>query len=251
MKILLLDIETAPHKVYTWGLWKQNVALNQIEEAGYTLCWAAKWVGQKEMMFSSIFKHGTKKMLEGVYALINEADAVVHYNGNRFDIPTLNQEFLKAGMSPPKSPINIDLLLTARRRFRLPSNKLSYVAEYLGLGEKVKHKGMGLWRDCMAGDESAWKTMERYNKQDVRLLEDVYTKLLPWIPNHPNHALFTDKDVIVCPNCGSHHLQRRGFYHTKTLSYQRFQCQSCGAWSRERLTSLDLEKRRNVLVGTI
>ena len=251
MKILLLDIETAPHRAYVWGLWKQNVALNQIEEAGYTLCWAAKWVGEKEMKYSSIFKDGKKAMLLAVHALLEEADAVVHYNGNRFDIPTLNQEFLKAGMKPPKSPINIDLLLTARRRFRLPSNKLSYVAEYLSLGEKVKHKGMSLWRDCMAGDASAWKIMERYNKQDVSLLEEVYKKLLAWIPNHPNHALFSNKTVPVCPNCGSHNLQKRGFYHTKTLSYQRFQCQSCGAWSRERLTSLDIEKRRNVLVGTI
>jgi len=251
MKILLLDIETAPHKVYTWGLWKQNVAINQIEEAGYTLCWAAKWVGQKEMMFQSIFSDRKEKMLRAIHKLISEADAVIHYNGNRFDIPTLNQEFLKEGMSPSKSPINIDLLLTARRRFRLPSNKLSYIAEYLELGEKVKHKGMQLWRDCMAGDASAWKIMERYNKQDVRLLEDVYKKLLPWIPNHPNHALFSNKAVPVCPNCGSHNLQRRGFYHTKTLSYQRYQCQSCGAWNRERLTSLDVEKRRNVLVGTI
>lgn len=251
MKILLLDIETAPHRAYVWGLWKQNVALNQIEEAGYTLCWAAKWVGKKEMMFSSSFNDNVEKMLLAIHALLEEADAVIHYNGNRFDIPTLNQEFLKAGMKPPKSPINIDLLLTARRRFRLPSNKLSYVAEYLGVGEKVSHKGMQLWRDCMAGDRNAWKTMERYNKQDVTLLEAVYEKLLPWIPNHPNHALFTDKDVPVCPNCGSFHLQRRGFYHTKTLSYQRFQCQSCGAWSRERLTNLSLEKKRNVLVGVM
>ena len=251
MKILLLDIETAPHRAYVWGLWKQNVAINQIEEAGYTLCWAAKWVGNKEMKYSSIFKDGKKTMLLAIHALLEEADAVIHYNGNRFDIPTLNQEFLKEGMAPPKSPINIDLLLTARRRFRLPSNKLSYVAGYLELGEMVKHKGMELWRDCMAGDSSAWKTMERYNKQDVRLLEAVYNKLLPWVPNHPNHALFSNETVPVCPNCGSRHLQRRGFYHTKTLSYQRFQCQNCGAWSRERLTSLDIEKRRSVLVGVI
>ena len=44
MNILLIDIETAPNKVYTWGLWNQNVSLNQIDEVGYTLCWAATWV---------------------------------------------------------------------------------------------------------------------------------------------------------------------------------------------------------------
>jgi DNA polymerase III epsilon subunit-like protein len=247
--ILLLDIETAPNKVYTWGLYNQNVAINQIEEPGYTLCWAAKWYKSKDMMFSSIHRDGKKKMVKTIHKLIDEADAVIHYNGTRFDIPTLNQEFLSEGLTPPASPIEIDLLRTARRRFRLPSNKLSYVAGYLNLGEKVKHKGMELWRDCMAGDDNAWKIMEKYNKQDVTLLEDIYERLLPWVPNHPNHALFNPSFDSVCPNCGSNHLHKRGYYHTKTLSYQKFQCQNCGAWSRERLTALEADKRRAILVG--
>jgi len=53
-KILFLDIESAPSRVYTWGLFNQNIALNQIEEPGYTLCWAAKWFGKKKMLFSSV-----------------------------------------------------------------------------------------------------------------------------------------------------------------------------------------------------
>jgi hypothetical protein len=30
-KIATLDIETCPLESYTWGLWKQNVGLNQIK----------------------------------------------------------------------------------------------------------------------------------------------------------------------------------------------------------------------------
>lgn len=56
MKILLLDIETAPNTVYTWGLFKQNIAINQIESPGYILCWAAKWLGDDRMFFSSLRK---------------------------------------------------------------------------------------------------------------------------------------------------------------------------------------------------
>ena len=37
-RILLLDIETAPHRVFAWGLWGQDIYLDQIEEPGYTLC---------------------------------------------------------------------------------------------------------------------------------------------------------------------------------------------------------------------
>jgi DNA polymerase elongation subunit (family B) len=251
MKTLLIDIETAPNRVYTWGLFNQNVAINQIDEPGYTLCWAAKWVGNRNTMFSSIQRDGKRSMVTQAYELLNEADAVVHYNGTRFDIPTLNQEFLSQGFGPPSPVVEIDLLRTARRRFRLPSNKLSYVAAYLNVGEKISHKGMELWRECMQGDAEAWRTMEQYNKQDVVLLERVYERLLPWIPNHPNHALFVTADAPVCPNCGSTHVQKRGTYYTKTMQYQRYHCQECGTWSRGRTSVGDKETRQNTLVGVV
>jgi hypothetical protein len=250
MKILLLDIETAPNKVYTWGLWKQNIALNQIDEVGYTLCWAAKWTDDKkqQIMFSSIHKDGKEKMLKEVYKLLSDADAVIHYNGTSFDIPILNQEFMVMGWTPPAPFQQIDLLRTARSKFRLASNKLDFVAGYLGLGGKVQHKGMLLWRECMEGDPKAWKQMEKYNKQDIILLENVYFVLKPWVANHPNHGLYMDHNRPMCPNCGGM-VQKRGKYRSVTLTYQRFQCKSCGGWSKERYTNMDKEQRANVLKG--
>ena len=56
MKKLILDIETAPHRVYAWGLWDQNIYIDQIEEPGYTLCWAAKWHGKNKVMFKGLKK---------------------------------------------------------------------------------------------------------------------------------------------------------------------------------------------------
>ena len=253
MKILLLDIETAPNKVYTWGLFKKNVSLNQIEEAGYTLCWAAKWLGDKKTHFMSVHTDGLENMLEGVYALLDEADVVVHYNGTKFDIPTLNREFLEFGQTPPSPTLEVDILRTVRNRFRFLSNKLDYVAQQLGCGGKIVHKGMDLWRDYMAGKESAWRTMERYNKRDVVILERVYKKVLPWIQPHPNHALFKDGSERVCPNCGGHHLQSRGYAYTNTQVYNRYQCikekGGCGKWSRERLNCTPEEHRAKILTG--
>jgi hypothetical protein len=231
MKILHLDIETAPHRVYVWGLWDQNVALNQIEEPGYTLCWSAKWHGKREVMFDSVHKSGAKKMVRRIYDLMNEADAIVHYNGLKFDIPTLNQEFLLQGLTPPAPAAQIDLYQTAKRRFRLASNKLDFVAQVLGIGHKLHHKGMELWRDCMKGDAASWRVMERYNKQDVRLLEGVYLKLLPWIKNHPNHGNFANR-ADVCPNCGGNHMRSNGLRRTATSVYIRLQCMDCGNWAR-------------------
>ncbi len=221
-RILLLDIETAPHRVYAWGLWGQDIYLDQIEAPGYTLCWAAKWLGRREMQFASVHRDGRKAMLKRIYRLIEEADIVVHYNGTKFDMPTLNKEFVIEGWPPPSSYKQIDLLLTARRQFRLASNKLDWVARSLGLGRKMKHKGMELWRGCMAGDPASWRIMERYNKRDVGLLEKVYLALRPWVVNHPNVALYSGEKRPACTNCGSLRVIRRGYYYAKSRRYRRF-----------------------------
>ena len=249
LKVLLLDIETAPNKVWTWGLFNQNIAINQIEEPGYVLCWAAKWLGEKEIHFSSIEQDGPV-MLDIVHDLISSADVIIHWNGTSFDLPTLNQEFMTAGLGPPAPVTEIDLLLTARKRFRLLSNKLDYVAQYLGVGKKVSHEGMELWLKCMRGDAKAWAKMKKYNIQDVKLLEDVYNYFLPWIPNHPNRGLYSEGLEMVCPNCGSARSQKRGLAYTKTMTYQRYQCLGCGSWFRERFNNLSKDKRATVVVGT-
>jgi len=247
MKILHLDIETAPNTVYTWGLFKQNVGLNQIITPGYTLCWAAKWHNKSQVLFSSVHDTTRLAMLQEIHGLLDEADAVVHYNGARFDIPTLNREFINNGMEPPAPYHQIDLLRVVRQRFKFVSNKLDFVAQQLGLGGKLQNIGMALWIGCMGGDEKSWRDMKKYNLQDVRLLPKLYKKLLPWIKNHPNHALYKNTSRPVCPNCGSISVKKNGTEHTKTLSYQRYRCTSCGTPIRDRTTSLPLEKRRTVL----
>jgi DNA polymerase elongation subunit (family B) len=234
VKILLLDIETAPNLVHVWGLWQQNVHISQIMDSSYVMCFAAKWLGEEQIYFSSVERSKPKTMLKAIHKLLEEADAVVHYNGTRFDIPTLNKEFLLHGLNPPSTYKQIDLLNTARNRFRFPSNKLDYIAKSLGVGEKHKHSGHELWVKCMAGDKDSWVEMEEYNKNDVVLLEEVYYKFLPWIKGHPNVGLYTNAEDSVCPNCGSSDLNKRGFSYTSSGKYQRYQCVSCAAWSRSR-----------------
>ena len=228
LKILHIDIETAPHKSYHWGLWNQNIAINQIVEPGYTLCFAAKWHGKRGVLFDSVHESSPKKMLQHAHRLLDEADVVCHYNGQKFDIPTLNAEFFLYGMDPPSQYKQLDLLKTTRQQFRFPSNKLDYVVQQLELGSKVKHMGMDLWRDCMDGCDKAWKVMKRYNIQDVRLLEKYYKRILPWIKNHPNWGVYLDADRPTCRNCGSTKVKKNGIERTATLSYQRYKCTNCG-----------------------
>jgi DNA polymerase elongation subunit (family B) len=229
VKILLLDIETAPNLAYVWGMWQQNISMDKIVANGHVLCWAAKWHGKRGMHFRSE-RSGTKGMLKQIHGMLCEADAVVHYNGSSFDIPTLNKEFLTHGMKPPSPYKQIDLLTVVRDRFRFPINKLDYVVQQLGLGKKVRHPGFQMWVDCMAGDDKAWAKMAKYNQHDVVILEKLYDRLKPWVRNHPNIGAYDGR--TACPHCGDEKLQARGTAVTVDTTYQRYQCGGCGAWSR-------------------
>lgn len=230
-RALVLDIETSPNLAYVWGLWDQNVGINQIVESQTVLCFAARWLGKKKVIFHSDHHDGHDEMVKAAWELINEADAVIHYNGKGFDIKHLNREFLLAGLGPPSPHKDIDLLTACRSRFKFPSNKLDYVAQALGLGKKVKHAGMELWIGCMRGDDESWKTMRRYNIGDIQLTEDLYYELLPWIKHHPHVGLYTG-DLHSCTNCGGLDLMRRGYLRTSASVFQRYCCNDCGAWSR-------------------
>jgi len=230
MKVLFIDIETAPNQAYVWGMFDQNISASQMEASSYILCWAAKWHGNRKMHFASSEKQPARKMLKGIHKLLDEADVVVHYNGLKFDIPTLNKEFIKNGFAPPSPYKQLDLLQVCRRAFRFESNKLSYVSDALQIGAKVKHEGFELWVKCMKGDPKAWKRMGRYNRGDVTLLEKLYHRLRPWIKMHPNHNAY--HDALCCPKCGSEKVQRRGYQVAATRTYFRYQCQVCAAWFR-------------------
>lgn len=230
MKTLVLDLETSPNIAHTWGLFDQNVSLNQLLEPSRMICFSAKWLGDPQTLFWSEFEHGRPEMLDAVHDLLTDADVVVHYNGRRFDIPIINRDLLLAGYKPPAPYQQIDLLTVAKRYFRFVSNKLAYVSVALGLEGKAEHEGHDLWTKCLAGDADAWARMEAYNRQDVVLTEQLYQVLRPWISNHPNLRLFGNADG--CPNCGGR-LVKEGFSYTQMGRYQRLSCTACGAWHRD------------------
>ena len=228
MRVIFLDAETSPNTVFCWGIWEQNIAISQIIESSSVLCWSAKVLGEKKVMFDSVHHSNKKHMLKGIHKLLDEADVVVHFNGRKFDIPVLNREFLLAGMLPPSPYRQIDMLQVSRSAFKFQSHKLDYVAQQLGLGKKTSHEGFQLWVKCLEDDPKAWKTMKAYNIQDTVLLEKVYHKMLPWIKNHPNANLYNERPG--CARCGSDKVQARGMARTTAGVYQRYQCNGCGGW---------------------
>jgi hypothetical protein len=225
-KLLVIDIEWSPATAYVWKMWDENISPAQLIDAGGLLCFCAHWVGKKDYIFMSEWTDGKHNMAAALRELLNEADGVITYNGNRYDLPKIRGHLMLEGLSPFAPPTSIDLIKTVKS-LGFVMNRLAYIAPLLGVGEKMKHEGFQLWRSVLEGDEKAQKRMKKYCIQDVKVTARLYQHILPFIHDHPH--LGDNKGE--CGACGSSHIQMRGFRRSKFFKIQRLQCQDCGAWS--------------------
>ena len=238
MKLLTIDIETRPIKAYTWGIWQQNIGINQIIDPGGILCFAAKFVGESKIHFHSQWDDGPARMARVAHKLLSEADGVMGWNSDKFDLRWLNSQFIANNLGPPHPFAKIDLMKSSKRHFQLPSNKLDYVAQFLGVGRKIRTGGFDLWDDVMRGDTKARNKMMRYNIQDVRLTERVYHAMHDrgWVRGLPNQSI---DGGSCCPNCGSEKIRSTGSWETLTRIYKKWVCLTCQSSFR----SIKAEKR--------
>jgi len=258
-KVLLFDIETAPIIAYVWGLWQNDVSLNQIRTDWHLLSWSAKWLGTPDTDIMYMDQRAAKDVendkviLLGLWKLLDEADIVITQNGKDFDQKKLNARFAFHGFHPPSSFKHIDTMLIAKRRFKFTSNKLEYLTDKLCTKYKklksAKFSGFELWRQCLAGNIEAWQEMEKYNKYDVLSLEELYHKLQPWDANGINFSLYSSSETHTC-RCGSTEFIKKGWHYTGTGKFQRYRCKSCGAETRDRVNQFSKEKRKSLHVNS-
>lgn len=140
--ILLLDIETAPIEAAVWGLWKQNVNIEQIKSEWFMLTWSAKWlfddkIFSDKLTLEEVKTQDDKRISESMWKFIDYADVVIAHNGDGFDIPRLNTRFILNGIKPPSPYQAIDTLKVARKVFSFSSNKLDFIARQLGIEGKM------------------------------------------------------------------------------------------------------------------
>lgn len=246
LRILLLDIETYPALTWQWTLWDKFTPVERIAREGGLLSIASKWYGEPDTLFQAHWTPGGyEAMVAETHARLCEADAVVTYNGDRFDLPKLRTWVqLESGLGPVSPFTSVDLFRTVRHMGQgYLSKKLDYLCRKLDLGAKVEHEGFGLWTGAMPpelggrGDPDAQARMERYNVGDVAdTLEPLYDALLPFIKGHPHVALYDDLagGPSRCQRCGSTGLEAAGHARTPLGVYRRFQCRVCRSWHRGR-----------------
>ena len=239
-KILIFDIETTPMISYTWGRWNQNVSLDQTIQESYMLCWSACWLSDEKVFGDCLtpeeaIKGDDTRIIESLWYYVNEADILVAYNGEAFDVKKINGMFFLKGLNPPSPYKVVDPCKVARSKFDFSSNKLDALASYLGIPTKM-NTDFNLWKNCMRGDKESLNYMFEYNKKDVAILRQVYIKMLPYITNHPNVANYIG-DNMACTHCGETEKYEKlegYYYYTNTNKYQVYRCLTCGSLFRDR-----------------
>lgn len=239
-RILVFDIELLPIEAYVWSPWDQNISPNQIKQDWTVASYAAKWLGKKEIFYADNRKsknvRDDRKLLKGIWLLLDDADIVVTQNGKQFDEKKLNSRFLINDIGEPAPFKHADTRQMAKRRFGFTYNSLEYLCDALKVKfKKLKSKkfiGQDLWTQCLAGSVAAWKEMERYNKRDVQATECIFEKLRPWGMPGIDLNVFRSGFDFRC-QCGSSDLVRRGTYKTKTGEWRQYRCNNCRAWPRE------------------
>jgi hypothetical protein len=230
LKILFWDIETAPLVVTSWDLRKPFLTHKNIVSDTQLLCAAWKWLGHKAVHGITVKsdKPGDDRpVVAALRDVISQADVIVAHNGDKFDLRRLNARIAFHGLGPMAPPMTIDTLKVARKYFAFTSNRLDYLGKFLGVGRKIG-TDFDLWLRAMAGDKKALVSMLSYNKQDVKLLEDVYLKLRPFMTNHPNSNLVDS--FVCCPTCSSRAFTLMTDRLYRSVARHQYRCRSCGAW---------------------
>ncbi len=235
MKILILDLETAPLMGFVWKLFKTNIGLNQIVSDSYMLSYAAKW-HDDDRIFYKDQRHKAnyeddKSLVISLKKLIDEADMVVGHNVKNFDLRVFNGRCLEHGIPPTSSYRAIDTMLIAKKHFKLPSYKLEYLTnKYNTTYKKLKHEefpGFDLWREVVLNrNKKAWQVMDKYNRHDVLATEELYFNTLFTWDNDTNYFNY-QADQNLC-RCGSNDWVRNGIHRTPQSQFQRYKCKPCG-----------------------
>lgn len=230
IKRLFFDIETSPNIVYSWRIgYNLNITPDCIIDERKIICISYKWENEDKIHTLTWDKNQCdKKMLTDFVNIANQADELIAHNGDRFDIKWIRTRciFHRVAMFPNYK--TLDTLKKAKSGFNFNSNKLDYIAQYLGVGAKVKHSGFDMWKGVMANDKEAMNEMVHYCEGDIIVLEDVYLTMQNYIKANTHVGVINNNLKYSCPSCGSEHIELIKNNVTAMGTIKRLiNCQSC------------------------
>jgi DNA polymerase elongation subunit (family B) len=244
-KRLFFDIETSYNIGKFWSAgWNKTINPVDIIKERAVICVSWKWEGEDKVYNIHWDENQCDKtLLETFSKVLLEADEAIAHNGDRFDITWLRTRCLLHRVPFPTYIKTLDTLRKVKSMFNFQSNKLDYIASFLGFGHKLP-TGMQLWdRIILNRDAEALREMIEYCDHDVVLLEDVYHAIETYIKPNTHVGRHNGKGKDSCPTCGSSHtkLIKNTFTAAGTIK-RHMGCDTCGT---DYIISNTAYKKRN------
>lgn len=210
LKVLIYDIETSYNIVKSWRVgYNLNINPSDILAERKIICVSWKWLGQDtvyNLQWDSM--QDDYSLLANFIPVLNQADLIVAHNGDRYDLKFIKTRALIHGLPMLIDYPQFDTLKVAKKKFMFNSNKLDYISEYLGFGNKIK-TSMELWDDIILRRcPEAMTKMVAYCDMDVILLEKVYNKLVSWENPKMHLGVLQGKTKQTSPVSGGDKLER-------------------------------------------
>jgi DNA polymerase elongation subunit (family B) len=206
---LFFDIETSPNIGLFWEAgYKKNIDYSNIIKERGIICICYKWEDDDNVHYLNWdSKQSDKAMLKKFIEVANTSDEMIAHNGDKFDLSWIRTRCLFHRIPMFPSYKTIDTLKVSRSKFKFNSNRLDYIAQFLGMGKKIKTE-FSMWKDIFINkDKKAMEKMIKYCKMDVVLLEKVYKELSVHIESKTHYGVLFGQDRGSCPECGSDDLQ--------------------------------------------
>lgn len=234
-KIVLWDVETSGITATTWNLYPEYISYENMIDDWFMISVAWKELGKTKIDAVSVlddpkrFKKNCKDdyyVIKTVRDALEDVDILIAFNGDRFDTKMFNSRLIAHGLPPLPKIVYIDPLKEVKKVAKFTSHRLDFLSTAL-TGEGKMQTPSGTWKKAMNGDREAITLMARYNKVDVKKLEEVYLKLRPYFKSHPNVATI---DTCNCPTCNSNKTKKDGIrMRASGIRVQTYRCLDCGS----------------------
>lgn len=254
-KVLLFDTECSPSMGWFYGQYQTNPI--KVEQPPILLAISWKWLGDKGgangktlFDFPQVERWDDEGIVKKLWELFDEASIVVAHNATKFDNRMANAFFLRHGLTPPSPYKTVDTLQIARKHFKLDNNRLDYLGKLLFGEGKTETTYKDCWDKMLNGNEKEAKKyatlMNTYCKNDTDLLEKIYNKMLPWMTNHPNMALYAGQEMI-CPRCGNaSEFEVKTYRRTGTqINAIQYRCKHCGGYVTRKLEKFERDELKD------
>lgn len=241
-KIIIYDIEVIPAICATFTLYPESIHHDNLLQDWSIVCVCWKELGKKTIYSSSVlddpkrFKKNSADdyhVVKKVRDVFEDADILIGHNIRKFDTKKYNSRLISHGLPPlPSGILQLDTLSEIKKVAAFTSHRLDFLGKVL-MGEGKIDTPKGLWIKALKGDKKAIQDMTNYCKGDVKLTEDLYLKILPYIRSHPHvGALAGDDRHETCPKCGSDELwQNKVRYTAAGVKKIQKQCAKCHGYA--------------------